>query len=122
MVDRGPLFQTALVELSHDESFRLDDCLERVCGVGASVLDVARMSIWLFNDAHSELICAHLFDRRRGVHEKGAVLDVQRYPRYFAALEERRTIAAEDAATDPATAEFAAGYLDVLEISSMLDV
>jgi PAS domain S-box-containing protein len=111
-----------LVELSRDESFDLENCLARVCGVAASVLDVDRVSVWLFNDAHSELGCVQLFDRRRNVQEKGAVLDVLRYPRYFATLEECRNIAVSDALTDPATSEFAAGYLDVLGITSMLDV
>ena len=83
---------------------------------------MARVSIWLFNDAHTELRCLHLYDRARDVHESGAVLDVNRYPRYFQTLEESRIIAANDAATDPATSEFAVGYLDVLNITAMLDV
>ena len=33
MVDKRFLFQTALVELSHDESVDLTDCLARICGV-----------------------------------------------------------------------------------------
>ena len=122
MIDRGPLFQTALVELSHSESFALEDSLARICEVAASVLDVARVSVWLFNESHNELRCKRLFDRQRGRHEGGALLDVGQYPRYFRALEECRTIAAHEASTDPATAEFAAGYLDVLGISAMLDV
>jgi formate hydrogenlyase transcriptional activator len=122
MVDKRFLFQTALVELSHNESVDLNDCLARICGVAASVLDVARVSIWVFNEAHTELCCVNLFDRHLNRHERGAILDVGRYPRYFEALEECRAVAAEHAATDPATAEFAIGYLDVLGVASMLDV
>lgn len=122
MIDKEQLFQTALVELSREESSDLQECLARVCGVAASVLDVARVSVWVFNPAHTQLCCLHLFDRDRNLHERGAVLEVGRYPRYFETLEECRTIAAEDAATHPATAEFAVGYLDVLGIASMLDV
>src|SRR4051812_30329365 len=114
MIDRGHLFQTALFELSRDESVDLNDCLTRLCGVAASVLDVDRVSIWLFNEAHTELRCVHLFDRQHNRHESGAVLEVGRYPRYFESLEDSRTIAADDAASHPATAEFAIGYLDVL--------
>ena len=122
MMDKRYLFQTALVELSHDESVDLNDCLARICGVAASVLDVARVSIWVFNEAHTELRCVNLFDRQLNRHERGTILEVGRYPRYFEALEECRTLAAEHAATDSATAEFAIGYLDVLGITSMLDV
>jgi GAF domain-containing protein len=122
MIDKGNLFQTALVELSRDETVDLEVCLTRICGVAASVLDVARVSVWVFNDAHTELCCAHLFDRSLNRHEHGAILEVDRYPRYFETLEECRVVAAEHAATNPATAEFAVGYLDALGITSMLDV
>ena len=115
-------FQAALVELSRTASAGLDDALAQAVAVAAEALEVARVSIWLFNDAHTELRCLSLYDRARDVHESGAVLDVNRYPRYFQTLEESRIIAANDAATDPATSEFAIGYLDVLNITAMLDV
>jgi PAS domain S-box-containing protein len=115
-------FQAALVELSREDSTDLADRLTRFCTAAADVLNVARVSIWLFNETHSELRCVHLFDKARNVHESGAVLDVGRYPHYFDMLEQCRTIAAADAMTDPSTAEFASGYLDVLGIASMLDV
>jgi formate hydrogenlyase transcriptional activator len=120
--DKTATFQAALVDLSREESIDLADRLARFCAVAAATLNLARVSIWLFNEAHTELRCVHLFDRDRNVHESGAVLEVGRYPRYFATLEECRTIAAADATIDPSTAEFASGYLDALGISSMLDV
>jgi PAS domain S-box-containing protein len=115
-------FQFALVEIACDRSIELSDSLARICGVAASTLDVARTSVWLFNDAHTELRCIYLFDRERNLQESGAVLEVGRYPRYFETLEATRTIAAENAHTDPATAEFGPGYLDAFGITSMLDV
>ncbi|MGH9671644.1 MAG: sigma 54-interacting transcriptional regulator, partial [Bryobacteraceae bacterium] len=115
-------FHFALVELARDDSGKLDDSLARICGVAASTLDVSRASVWLFNDAHTALHCAYLYDRDHNREERGGVLDVARYPMYFATLEECRTIAADDAVHDLATAEFALGYLDALGITSMLDV
>jgi PAS domain S-box-containing protein len=115
-------FQFALVELARDDTADLSESLSRICGVAASTLDVARVSVWLFNDAHTELGCVTLFDRERAVYESGAVLDVGRYPRYFSTLEERRVIPAADARTDAATSEFAPEYLDAFHITSMLDV
>ena len=115
-------FQFALVELARDDTADLNDSLSRICGVAASTLDVARVSVWLFNDAHSELCCVTLFDRERAVYENGAVLEVGRYPRYFETLEQCRVIPADDARTDPATVEFAPDYLDLFRITSMLDV
>jgi GAF domain-containing protein len=115
-------FQSALVALSREESRDLSERLARFCSVAAGTLDVSRVSIWLFNEAHTELRCIHLFDRTHNAHESGATLQVERYPRYFETLEQCRTIAATDATTDPATSEFTPGYLDQFGISSMLDV
>jgi len=115
-------FQFALVELARDDSADLDQTLAHMCGVAASTLDVARASIWMFNDSHSELCCINLYDRERKVYEKGAVIEVGRYPRYFETLEECRVIAASDARTDPSTSEFLPDYIDALGITSMLDV
>ena len=115
-------FQAALAEISRAGSAALSDALSRISAVAAGALEVGRVSIWLFNEDHTELCCQHLFDHDRNVHESGAVLEVGKYPRYFQALEESRTIAADDAKVHPSTSEFAAGYLDVLDIYSMLDV
>ena len=115
-------FQEALVEIARLESTDLNAALARIAAVAAETLEVSRASVWLFNEDHTELRCLHLFDRGRNAHESGAILEVGKYPRYFQALEESRTIAANDARTDPSTSEFAVGYLDVLKIFSMLDV
>src|SRR5262245_25565049 len=103
-------FQAALVELSREDSTDLAYQLSRFCTAAANVLNVARVSICLFNETHSELRCVNLFDQSRNIHESGSVLEVGCYPRYFAMLEQCRTIAATDAMTDPSTAEFASGY------------
>ena len=115
-------FQAALVELARSDSSTLDERLVHITAVGASALDVGRLSVWLFNDTRSELRCIHLFNRDTGAHENGAVLEVERYPRYFEALQSQRTITADDAMTDPQTMEFASDYLPAFNITSMLDV
>jgi formate hydrogenlyase transcriptional activator len=115
-------FQAALVEISRAGSADLSEALARISTVAADALEVARVSVWLFNDDQTELRCLHLFDRDRNVHESGAILEVGKYPQYFKALQESRTIATENARAHPSTAEFAVGYLDVLNIVSMLDV
>ncbi|MCU1335663.1 MAG: diguanylate cyclase [Bryobacterales bacterium] len=118
-------FQAALVEISRVGSATLNDALARITALAADALEVARVSIWMFNDDQTELRCLHLFDRVYrdcDAQESGAILEVGKYPRYFKALQESRTIAADDARTDASTSEFAYGYLDVLNIFAMLDV
>ncbi|MEI9812012.1 MAG: GAF domain-containing protein [Acidobacteriota bacterium] len=114
--------QEVLVELLRAEPGDLGETLARISGVAGPALVVARTSIWLFNDLHTELRCLHLYDQQRNTTESGGVLAVAMFPNYFATLEETRVIAAEDARTHPATSEFTESYLDVLGITSMLDV
>src|SRR5690242_14863963 len=106
--------QEVLVELLRAEPGDLDEPLARLSSVAGSPLIVARTSIWLFNESHTELHCLHLYDQRRNTVESGSVLEVAKYPSYFATLEETRLVAAEDARTHFATREFTESYLDVL--------
>ena len=110
---RGLKLQTALVKLSKDEPENLAESLGQTCWVAAQTLEVARVSIWLFNDDHSELQCVHLFDQSRNVTESGEKLYVNRYPIYFEALEKIRTIAAMDARRDSTTLGFSEDYLEL---------
>ena len=88
-------YQAALVEISRAGSADLGEALARISSVAAKALDVARVSVWLFNHDHTELSCLHLFDRERNAQESGAILQVGKYPQYFQALAESRTIAAD---------------------------
>jgi diguanylate cyclase (GGDEF)-like protein len=78
--------------------------------------------VWRFNADRSEIVCEDLFKLIDQIHEKGLRLRAEQYPKYFKALEESRTIAANDACLDTRTSEFAEGYLKPLGITSMMDV
>ncbi len=99
----------------------LEDSLAAIARLAAETLGVARTSIWLYNAARTHLRCAHLFERDAARHSAGPELAAADYPAYFAALGEERSIAADHAATDPRTREFASAYLAPLGITSMLD-
>ncbi len=96
--------QEVLVELLRAEPGDLDETLARLSAVAGSALGVARTSVWLFNEPHTELRCLHLHDRQRNTVESGSVLEVAKYPSYFATLEQSRLIAAEDCRTPASTA------------------
>lgn len=91
----------------------------------ARVLLVDRVSIWRFDEENQEdgpgIVCQDLFKRVEARHEHGARLRARDFPRYFAALRADLTIAADDAASDARTSEFAKDYLAPLGITSMLD-
>lgn len=90
----------------------------------AAVMDglhVHRSGIWLFQEALSGISCYLLIDKHTNSTVEDLVLYRQDFPRYFAALDEERTIAADDARMAEETSEFTETYLDVLGITSMLD-
>jgi PAS domain S-box-containing protein len=98
------------------------DTIRRATETAAATLDIARAGVWLFSDDGTECACHDLYDARGDRHEAGAVWKSADYPRYLRALQEKRSIPALDARTDPDTSEFAEGYLEPLGITSMLDV
>ncbi len=99
----------------------LDAALEQVTEVASQTLRVARASVWILRADGSAIECANLFEAEGARHSKGTVIAAIDAPAYFDALREARSIAANDARTDPRTKEFTAGYLEPLGITSMLD-
>lgn len=96
--------------------------VRRVNEAGSATLDVQRMSVWFCDAEQSKLSCVDLFERQSGRHSAGMELLSRDYSPYFRALRAERTIAAHDARTDPRTSCFAKGYLEPLNICSLLDV
>ncbi|AKV03987.1 hypothetical protein AKJ09_10650 [Labilithrix luteola] len=94
----------------------------RLTEAAAQTLDVARASIWFYDDAKSGITCIDLFEKELDKHSDGVVLAAKDFPAYFAGLLEERTIAADDAHKHPMTCEFSEVYLKPLGINSMLDV
>lgn len=96
--------------------------MARMMEAAAITLNVARASVWMYDEANSAIQCADLFVLGEGTHSKGTVLSERDYPTYFAALKRERSIAANNAHTDPRTSCFSASYLTPLGIGAMLDV
>ncbi|MFN3241192.1 MAG: ATP-binding protein [Planctomycetota bacterium] len=118
------LHATILRDLSRRGLWHRGDRREafaQLCEVAATTLDVERVSIWLYDESRSSIVCAELYERSLDRHSAGAVLARADFPAYFEALEDERSIAAHDAARDPRTCEFADSYLAPLGITSMLD-
>jgi hypothetical protein len=94
----------------------------RLTEAAAFALPVERVSVWFLDDARSKIVCADLFERAKSTHTSGVELFAKDFAPYFEALAKERTIAAEDANTDPRTRCFSASYLMPLGIGAMLDV
>jgi twitching motility protein PilJ len=88
----------------------------------ARTLDIARVSVWFYNNDRNILSSFDLFDNQTQQHTKEVDLKTSDFPIYFQTLEREPSIVADDAYTHPATSEFAEVYLKPLDIASMLDI
>jgi len=98
-----------------------DGAIRAITETAARALRVARASVWLLGEDQTELSCVDLYEADSHAHSSGVVLRQRDFPRYFAAMLQEETIAADDAHTDPTTSEFSASYLTPLGIGAMLD-
>lgn len=111
-----------LIVLSQIGFESMDYNLELITEQAAQAINAERMSVWLFNDDRSEMLCRDLFIGETGLHEKGNLLRAKDFPIYFDSLRNNETIRADDAEAYPCTREFTETYLRPLGITSMLDV
>ncbi|MCA3013875.1 MAG: response regulator [Myxococcaceae bacterium] len=115
----------SLLELARSPVFGGEDLTATASALtraGSRGLKVARCSVWLYTDDRRALTLLDLFDAATGAHARGTERARKDHPRYFAALSEARLMPVTHAATDPRTAEFAAGTFAPERISSTLDV
>ncbi len=115
-------YQATLLDLAKADLSDLPAAFAKITEVAAGALPVDRVGIWLFGENRTHLVLMDLFKSREGVHEAGLRLTSAQYPRYFSALDQSRLIAADDAAADERTKEFAEEYLTPLDIQAMIDV
>jgi signal transduction histidine kinase len=101
-----------------------DETLARALGhalsLSAHVLNVARVGIWVFEDAQRRIRCTAIHHQGDANAKPGEVIDLEQTPRYMAALHSRRMVAADDALADPRTSELA-DYLVRHGIGAVLD-
>ncbi|MEH2056389.1 MAG: ATP-binding protein [Nostoc sp.] len=112
-----------LVQLARSKTFQqgnLNAVLREITETAAQTLLVERVGVWFYNEERSQIECIDLYDVKTKEHTFGNSLLKINYPAYFQALEEERTIAADDARNDTRTQELSESYLSVLGITSIL--
>ncbi|NUO52756.1 MAG: GAF domain-containing protein [Polyangiaceae bacterium] len=115
----------SLVDLMAQRSIMLGDVNEtarRIDELASAVLSVARVSVWLYDDRRTKIVCLDLFEAESRKHSAGLELHSRDFGPYFDALQNESTIMAHDAQTDVRTRCFTASYLQPLGIGAMLDV
>lgn len=119
--------ERVLLELARRDKSDLGETFQAITEAAAVVLDVARVSIWEIVENHGgepdpRLVCKDLYLSNERRHVSYVPIHARDFPAYLDAVHERRTIAADDAQTDPRTREFKEFYLKPLGITSMMDV
>lgn len=114
-------FQSAQLRFSKITHANLEADFRVITEATAEALNVERVSIWLFHETLTSMVCQDLYTLSNRRHQSGTVLEASHYPQYFAALESALIVAAHDAGTDPRIDEFAS-YLQQCNIGSRLDV
>ncbi len=123
-LERGQNQRIAISRLISDERVingNFDSAIESIVEIVAEALNVERVSIWMFDEENTQMQCIDLFEVSNLKHSQGTVLKISDFPKYFAAINNERILACNNAQTDPRTSEFTESYLVPLEISSMLD-
>ena len=110
-----------LMRISRAAGGDIAGLLETVTKTLTQMLEIRRASVWMLDTQGERLVCHCLWEQGAEAVTAGFELNAQEYPSYFQAFQTSRVIAADDAAHDPRTSEFAEGYLDKLDIHSLLD-
>jgi PAS domain S-box-containing protein len=114
-----------LMELTKNrdvQSGNWNAALEKITSTICNQLQVSRCSVWSLSDLKNRLKNEKLHILRDRTFESGNELLAKDYPGYFEALTREDVIVANDALTNAATREFADGYFNSLDITSLLDV
>nr|WP_298720302.1 ATP-binding protein [uncultured Steroidobacter sp.] len=110
-----------LARLHASPASRLRDLWLQLAAIAARALNVERVGAWILADENRALRCRYLLQFSSQQVFQGAVLRAQDFPAYFHALEQQRTIAADDARGAITTSELRESYLEPLGITSLLD-
>lgn len=110
-----------LARLRVEDGMSVDSIFRLFTEAAADGLQVERVGIWLMTENRESLRCVDLYERSTASHSSGITLKVAEFPDYFQALENRRTLPAEVAPSDPRTSKLAEAYLNPLGITSLLD-
>ena len=101
----------ALLDLARGQAAAqaLEERLWEITETAASVLSLARASVWTFDEERTRLTCADFYSAIKDAHESGQAQSARDFPLYFAALHSERPIVAHDARADVRTRELLGG-------------
>jgi class 3 adenylate cyclase len=83
-------------------------------------MDVERVSVWLFDNTKTKLHCLDLYIQSSNIHTEADFLGSDRFPNFFASLQENQNLQIEDVQDEEILKELRPAYLDPLGVVSLL--
>ncbi len=115
-------YRRAFLLLLNEPYQELDSTLAHMLEAAATTLNVARVSLWTFDEAKDMIRCEHWYSRSPAQPLGKTLLHRSDCPAYFSALCKELVLAANDARKDPRTRELNDIYLEPLDVCALLDV
>jgi GAF domain-containing protein len=112
----------ALTKSQVSRADNLDQTFRLLTETAARLLLIERVSLWRYTEDRSAIRCIDLYELSLNRHTAGAEFHSGLYPAYFQALATGEALIADDAHSDPRTAEFSSTYLTPLDITAMMDI
>lgn len=118
-------FAHTLYQLTKNEYIQigdLDNSLKLLIKEGIVALEISRISIWLYNEDYTQLVCQLLGKKNEESYESGFVLYKDSIPKYFERIKEDAPLVMIDVNSDYFSQEFHESYSIPLDIKSTMDI
>jgi len=115
--------QKILIDLTKNKALNLGDfimAVQNITETASQTLDVERVSVWLFDNTKTRLHCLDLYTKSSNTHSEANFLGMDKFPSFFAALQENRSLVMEDVEDEEVLIELRPSYLKPLGIVSLL--
>ncbi len=121
--ERLSVHNAALAELGRGRAAAGRDpgeAFREAAETASSALEADRVGVWLFNEDHTLLSCAAMYERASHTHSSGPLLAAADYPAFFKLLERERVLVVDDAAADFRVRDLRETYIKPKKIASIL--
>lgn len=115
----------AIERLSKSRKIRegkLTEAIYEILQIASRSVNTERVSVWLFNENHSEIECIGNFDASQNKLIEQENLTRITMPKYFQLFDTEMIITTSDAFNDPVTKELLETYLKPNRIHSLMDI
>ncbi|TYQ23722.1 HAMP domain-containing protein [Pseudanabaena sp. UWO311] len=115
--------QKILIDLTKNKALNLGDfimAVQNITETAGQTMDVERVSVWLFDNPKTRLHCLDLYIQSSNIHTEVDFLGADRFPSFFAALQENQNLQIEDVQDEEILKELRPDYLNPLGVVSLL--